>query len=117
MILTPDPNGVGLALFTGAQQFRSHDDASDNKVGTAYSHIAVEFSATEMNEIVSLLEYMVSVMQGGSTVASTTVPPGQVFAGPSEGGNGVGGYRYLTEGDMPSPVKQAGLVNAATMWA
>lgn len=57
----------GAPFFTGASRFRLHDDASDRKVGGVYSHNPICGSATEIDEIVSALMFLILLGRTGAT--------------------------------------------------
>jgi hypothetical protein len=51
MSIVPANRGQAKALFEGVSAFYPHDDRSDNKgPGGAYSHLAIEFAATEAEQ-------------------------------------------------------------------
>lgn len=58
---------TGQGLFEGTSSFRARDDAADNKAAGAYSHVALEWSATEANEWVGYFLYLNSILGGGLT--------------------------------------------------
>lgn len=58
----------GANLFSGTQSFYTHDDRADAKDGTnVYLHTALEFSATEAEELCDAIRYQASVLKGGVT--------------------------------------------------
>ncbi|MGD0090596.1 MAG: hypothetical protein ABSE73_11810 [Planctomycetota bacterium] len=62
-MLLPAPSATtGIALLNAGQPSRTKDDASDNKVGGVYAHVAGEFSATEAAEWQSIMLGLASQM-------------------------------------------------------
>ncbi len=81
---TPDPDVTGKALFEDPTTFRARDDAADHKdsAGTAYEHEVLEWSATEANEWVGFLQYLVRVVKaGGGALGVRNTSGGTLAAG------------------------------------
>src|SRR5574343_382192 len=57
---------TGRALYEGSQSFRTHDDFCDSKRSGAYYHKASEFSATELEEILDALRFLMGVVRSGA---------------------------------------------------
>ena len=82
-ILTIDPIAIGKPIFEGATAYRQKDDAADNKVSGAYSHLPIEFSATEANEWQSVFSYIANVSKaGGGALSVRNATGGSLAAGP-----------------------------------
>lgn len=81
-LLTPAIT-TGKQFFDGTLGFRTSDDAADNFSNGVYAHLPIEWSATEANELKSLLMYMVSIFANGRVVpvrnvCGVTLPAGPV---------------------------------------
>jgi len=82
-ILGINANTIGKPIFEGATAYRQKDNASDNMVSGAYSHLPIEFSATEANEWQSVLTYIANVIKaGGGALAVRNTTGGPLPAGP-----------------------------------
>jgi hypothetical protein len=80
-ILTPDL-GTGQSVFNGALPLLTSDNSSDNMVSGSYSHLPIEWSATEANQIKSLLLYMISIAQSGISLPVRNATGSILPAGP-----------------------------------
>jgi hypothetical protein len=56
----------GKPFFEGSSDFRAHDDASDQKSSGSYSHNELEAAATEFDEIVSTIMFMIELAKSGA---------------------------------------------------
>lgn len=62
---TPDPSVTGKGLFEGTIAWRGKDSAADNFSGGLYSHVNIEFSATEATEWISFYMYISWIVKNG----------------------------------------------------
>jgi len=71
---------LGRSFFEGSSSFRTKDDASDNKSGGMYSHVALEFSATEAAEWESFFLFLQKVLTAGVGAIPVYQANGLTFA-------------------------------------